>query len=211
MSTSETQSGMQSQSNPTMASLEALLRAATLLGLLVIPHACTAAAAASTTVQEQCEGYAGGDRSSYEYCVYKLGRDSGSAGADARGLAAIAARAARATAKATGERVAALRANETVPAAQRPPLAVCAAEYAAAVRRLGRAARAAARREGGDLRRAQALLEEVTGTTARCDGAFAAAGLESPLDGAARGLDDEVELAIALLPSPSPPSPPPRA
>ncbi|XP_034580728.1 uncharacterized protein [Setaria viridis] len=190
-----------------MASLQALFCAATLL-LLVIPHACTAAAAAaSTTVQEQCDSYAAGDRSSYDYCVYKLGRDSGSATADARGLAAIAARAARATAKATGERIAGLRANETVPA-RRSCLAACAAEYAAAVRRLGRAARAAARREGGDLRRAQALLEEVTGTTARCDGAFAAAGLESPLDGAARGLDDEVELAIALLPSPPSPSPP---
>ncbi|CAL5089614.1 unnamed protein product [Urochloa decumbens] len=186
-----------------MASLQALFCAATLL--LVVAHAWTAMAA-STTVENACESYAAGDRASYDFCVWKLRRENGSAAADARGLAAIAARAGRATAKAATERIAALRANETETASRRDALAACDAEYAAAARRLGHAARAAARREGGDLRRAQALLEEATGATARCDAAFAAAGQkESPLDGSVRGLDDEVELAIALLP-PAPPT-----
>ncbi|CAN6203508.1 unnamed protein product [Urochloa humidicola] len=189
-----------------MASLQALLHAAL---LLLVAYACTATTASTTTLEDACESYAAGDRSSYDYCVWKLRRESGSAAAaDAGGLAAIAARAARATAKAAGERIAALRANATtLPAARRDALAACAAEYAAAARRLGRAARAAARREGGDLRRAQGLLEGSTGATARCDAAFAAAGQgkESPLDGAVRGLDDEVGLAIALLP-PTPPT-----
>ncbi|CAL5066238.1 unnamed protein product [Urochloa decumbens] len=185
-----------------MASLQALFCATTLL-LLLAPHARTAA---STTLEDACESYAAGDRGSYDYCVWKLRRETnGSAAAtDARGLAAVAARAARATAKAATERIAALRANETETASRRDALAKCDAEYAAAARRLGRAARAAARREGGDLRRAQALLEEAAGANARCDAAFAAAGAgqESPLDGSVRGLDDEVGLAIALLPSP---------
>ncbi|CAN6171526.1 unnamed protein product [Urochloa humidicola] len=159
---------------------------------------------ASTTLEDACESYAAGDQASYDYCVWKLQHEnvSAAATADARGLAAIAA---RATAKAASERVAALRAAETVPA-RRDSLAACAAEYAAAVRRLGRAAKVAARREGGDLRRAQALLEESTGATSRCDAAFAAAagqGQVSPLDGTVRGLDDEIGLAIALLPSPT--------
>ncbi|CAL5079449.1 unnamed protein product [Urochloa decumbens] len=189
----------------TMASLQALFCAATLL--LVVAHAWTAMAA-STTLENACESYAAGDRGSYDYCVWKLRRENnGSAAADARGLAAIAARAGRATAKAARERIAALRANETETASRRDALAACDAEYAAAARRLGHAARAAARREGGDLRRAQALLEEATGANARCDAAFAVAGAgqQSPLDGSVRGLDDEVGLAIALLPS-SPPT-----
>ncbi|CAN6213632.1 unnamed protein product [Urochloa humidicola] len=174
-----------------MASLQALFCATTLL--LLISHAHTAMA--STTLEHECESYAAGDRASYDYCVWKLQHEnvSAAATADARGLAVIAARAARATAKAASERVAALR----------------AAEYAAAVRRVGRAAKVAARREGGDLRRAQALLEEATGATARCDAAFAAAagqGQVSPLDGTVRGLDDEIGLAIALLPSSLPPT-----
>ncbi|OEL12902.1 hypothetical protein BAE44_0026081 [Dichanthelium oligosanthes] len=133
-----------------MASLQALFCATTTLLLLLVPHACTASRP-STVLQDACESYAAGDRSSYDYCVWKLRRDRGSATADARGLATIAARIARATARATGARIAGLQATETVPA--------------------------------------------------RCDGACAAAGQRSPLDGADRGLDDEVELAIALLPS----------
>ncbi|KAJ1288722.1 hypothetical protein BS78_02G110200 [Paspalum vaginatum] len=183
------------------AFLKALSCAVHVLLLLVPPHACMAS---TTTLQDRCERYAGGDRSSYDYCVWTLQRADGASAtsADDRGLAAIAARAARATAKATGAKIARLQANETVPA-RRDCLAACAAEYAAAVRRLGRAARDAARGGGTLLQRAQTLLAEVTGTTARCDGAFDAARQYSPLDGADHGLDDQIELAIALLPPPT--------
>ncbi|KAF8731772.1 hypothetical protein HU200_015710 [Digitaria exilis] len=184
--------------------------------LLVLPYASTAAAAASssTTLENECERYAAGDKGSNDYCLWKLRRDNGSATADARGLAAIAAMMARSTAKATRERIIAgmttiQSANETTTvsptaAARRDCLAACAAEYAAAVRRLGHAARDAAGGGGGaaGLRRAQTLLAVVAGTPARCDATFAAAGQSSPLAGADFGLDDEVELAMALLPSP---------
>ncbi|RLN33696.1 pectinesterase inhibitor domain containing protein [Panicum miliaceum] len=186
-----------------MAFLQAFLCATTLL--LLVPHARTTS---TTLVQDQCERYAAGDRTSYDYCVWKLGRDEGSDTADARGLAAVAARMARASAKATGDRIGRMQANETVPA-RRDCLAACAAEYAAAVRRLGRAARGAARGGGADLQRAQTLLAVAAGTPARCDAAFAAAGQHSPLAGADRGLDDEIELALSLLPS-KPPAPPAR-
>ncbi|XP_062186655.1 pectinesterase inhibitor 28-like [Phragmites australis] len=179
-----------------MASLQAL---SSCVLLLLVLDACMA----SSMLQDKCESFAAGDRSSYDYCVRTLQRDRASATADERGLAAIAARIARATAKATGSKIAARQGYETVPA-RRDCLAACALEYAAAVRRLGRAARDAAR--GRDLQRVQTLLAEVTGAPARCDGAFKAAGQFSPLAGADLGLDDEVELAIALLSTPPSPT-----
>jgi len=63
------------------------------------------AASNKTTLQDRCESYAGGDRSSfdYEYCAWTLQRadKEGAATADALGLAVIAARLARATASTT--------------------------------------------------------------------------------------------------------------
>lgn len=177
------------------ASLQAL--ACAMLLLAVSPLACTAS---KTLLQDRCESYAGGDRSSYDYCVRTLRRDNKSATADELGLAVIAARMARATAKATGVKIAWLRANETVPV-RRDCLAACAREYAAAVRRLGHAASAA---RAGKLQHAQTLLAEATGTPALCDAAFAAARQDSPLADADLGLDDQIELAIAILPAPRP-------
>lgn len=106
--------------------------------LLLVPHAACMAMAkpsSSTLLQDKCELYAAGDRPSYDYCIRTLRADRASATDDERGLAAIAARIARATAVATGARSPGCSA-----ARRRPPadgLAACAAEYAAAVRRLG--------------------------------------------------------------------------
>ncbi|XP_066392113.1 uncharacterized protein [Miscanthus floridulus] len=189
------------------ASLQALA-CATLL--LVVPHACMAASN-KTTLQDSCESYAGGDRSSfdYDYCVWTLQRadKEGAATADALGLATIAARFARATASATRAKIAALLRNETLPRTRRDSLAACASEYAAAVRRLGHAVSAARSSGGKNLQRAQTLLAEATGAPARCQAAFAAARQDSPLADGDFGLDDQIELAIAILPLPRP-SPP---
>ena len=63
----------------------------------------------------------------------------------------------------------------------------------------------AARSSGGkNLQRAQTLLAEATGTPARCQAAFAAARQDSPLADGDFGLDDQIELAIAILPLPRP-------
>ncbi|XP_052160879.1 pectinesterase inhibitor 28-like [Oryza glaberrima] len=162
--------------------------------LLLVPHAACMAMAkpsSSTLLQDNCELYAAGDRPSYDYCIRTLRADRASATADERGLAAIAARIARATAVATGAKIARLQRGETAPA-RRDGLAACAAEYAAAVRRLGRAARdVVSRSRGGagarEMREAQMLLAEVTGAPERCDVAFEAAGGQgSPLDAADR-------------------------
>jgi len=194
------------------ASLQALACATlTLLLVVLIPHACVAAS--KTSLQDRCESYAGGDRSSfdYDYCVWTLQRADkvGAATADALGLATIAARFARATASATRAKIAALQRNETLPRARRDSLAACAREYAAAVRRLGHAVSAARSSGGKNLQRAQALLAEATGAPARCQAAFAAARQDSPLADGDFGLDDQIELAIAILPRVPPrPSPP---
>ncbi|XP_021309035.1 uncharacterized protein LOC8069154 [Sorghum bicolor] len=128
-----------------VASLHALPCATLLLLVVLVPHACMCMAASNkTTLQDRCESYAGGDRSSfdYEYCAWTLQRadKEGAATADALGLAVIAARLARATASTTRA-------------------------------------------------------------------AFAAARQDSPLADGDFGLDDEIELAIAMLPPPRP-SPP---
>uniref|UniRef100_A0A0E0E9J9 Pectinesterase inhibitor domain-containing protein n=1 Tax=Oryza meridionalis TaxID=40149 RepID=A0A0E0E9J9_9ORYZ len=177
--------------------------------LLLVPHAaCMAMANPSTTLlRDKCELYAAGDRPSYDYCIRTLRADRASATADERGLAAIAARIARATAVATGAKIARLQRGETAPA-RRDGLAACAVEYAAAARRLGRAARdVVSRSRGGggagarELREAQTLLAEVTGAPERCDVAFEAAGGQgSPLDAADRELDVVVGLASDILP-----------
>jgi pectinesterase inhibitor-like protein len=178
-----------------MASLQALPIFA-LFFLAVVPDA--GIASVTTTLPDKCDAYAAGDRSSYDYCMKTLQADRRSTTVDALGLAVIAARIARATAKATAEKIAQRQGAETVPV-RRDCLATCATEYDAAVRRLGRAARDAT---SGDLQRAQTLLAEVTGTPARCEAAFTAAGQYSPLAGADRELDDQIELAIGILPSP---------
>jgi pectinesterase inhibitor-like protein len=188
------------------ASVQALA-CATLLLVVLVPHACMAASN-KTTLQDRCESYAGGDRSSfdYEYCISTLQRadNKSAATADALGLATIAARFARATASATRAKI-----KETLPRARRDSLAACAREYAAAVRRLGHAVSAARSSGGKNLQRAQALLAEATGAPARCQAAFAAARQDSPLADGDFGLDDQIELAIAILPRVPPrPSPP---
>lgn len=188
------------------ASVQALA-CATLLLVVLVPHACMAASN-KTTLQDRCESYAGGDRSSfdYDYCVWTLQRadNKSAATADALGLATIAARFARATASATRAKI-----KETLPRARRDSLAACAREYAAAVRRLGHAVSAARSSGGKNLQRAQALLAEATGAPARCQAAFAAARQDSPLADGDFGLDDQIELAIAILPRVPPrPSPP---
>uniref|UniRef100_A0A0E0LIW9 Pectinesterase inhibitor domain-containing protein n=1 Tax=Oryza punctata TaxID=4537 RepID=A0A0E0LIW9_ORYPU len=175
--------------------------------LLLVPHVAWMAMAmpSSTLLHDKCELYAAGDRPSYDYCIRTLRVDSASAAADERGLAAMAIRIARSTAVATAAKIARLQRGETVPA-RRDGLAACAAEYAAAVRRLGRAARDVSRSRGAagarELREAQTLLAEVTGAPELCDVAFEVAGGQgSPLDAADRELDVVVGLASDILPT----------
>ncbi|KAL6647323.1 hypothetical protein ACP70R_014760 [Stipagrostis hirtigluma subsp. patula] len=185
-----------------MAALQALCGRALFLVLLLAPHACMAA----STLQDKCRGYAAGDQNDYGYCVRTLQSDRASPTADARGLAAVAAKVARAAARATAAKIAALQAAETAPA-RRGCLAGCAKEYRVAARRLRAAAEAAvSARVAEGLQEAQRRLWQVYGAAQRCDGAFRAAGqLGSPLTAADRDLDKVIGLALFLLPvRPSP-------
>ncbi|KAG8081090.1 hypothetical protein GUJ93_ZPchr0007g6401 [Zizania palustris] len=179
-----------------------VLSAAAIFLLLLVPHGRLATATPSSPLLHyKCAVYAAGDRPSYNYCVRTLRSDRASATADAGGLAVIAARMARATAKATADKIARLQGAETVPA-RRDGLAVCAAEYAAAVRRLGRASKDDAHGVAPERQEALRLLGQVLGAPERCQVAFeAVAGSQGPppMSSADWDLDDIVGLAIAIL------------
>ncbi|KAG8080703.1 hypothetical protein GUJ93_ZPchr0007g4741 [Zizania palustris] len=180
-----------------------VLSAAAIFLLLLVPHGRLAAATPSSPLLHyKCAIYAAGDRPScYNYCVRMLRSDRASATADAGDLAVIAARIARATAKATDDKIARLQGAETVPA-WRDGLAVCAAEYAAAVRRLGRASKDDAHGVAPERQEALRLLGQVLGAPERCQVAFeAVAGRQGlpPMSSADWDLDDIVGLVIAIL------------
>ncbi|KAM0880667.1 hypothetical protein ACQ4PT_033420 [Festuca glaucescens] len=151
-----------------------------LLFVLVLAHARTAAT--TSTLEDTCKRFAGGDQAGhdYDYCLKTLRANPATAGADAPRLAAFAANIARSAAKATSARIGQLQAAETVPA-RRDCLAKCATEYHATVRRLSRAGRDAFIGDGDELREAQTLLAEALGAPLRCDRAFTDAGQKSPL------------------------------
>ncbi|KAK3124864.1 hypothetical protein QOZ80_7BG0594950 [Eleusine coracana subsp. coracana] len=186
-----------------MACLQTLSSCATIVLLLVlVPHTCTA-----STLQDKCEKYAGGTQSEYDFCMKTMQIDAASATADARGLAVIAARIARAMANVTEDRIEAelrLRGAGAAPSARRDRLSACAAEYAATARRLELAARVAAGPAGGgarELRQAQAILFEAYGAAELCDAEFANARLPgSPVTAADRRLDGVISMAISFLP-----------
>ena len=180
-----------------MAPLQAL--SSVLVLLLLTQHARTSRA---STLEDTCRLVGTGGAQDYDFCVKTLGADPASATADELGLAVIALRMAMATAKATGDRIARLRAAETSPR-RRLALDECAKDYTWTVRRLGRAAKYFA--AGGDEDRlteseATTLLGDVRDTPARCDKAFVLwAGERSPLTDAGRELDDVMVLAFNIL------------
>ncbi|TVU39858.1 hypothetical protein EJB05_13301, partial [Eragrostis curvula] len=161
--------------------------------LLVVPDSCLAAK--TTTLQVKCEKYAAGSRSNYDFCMKTMQADRASATADARGLAAIAAR----IAKATGDKITAALRDAATTLPRWRCLSACATEYGAAARRLGFAARAAA--GGGLVRDISEVLSKAYGAPASCDAEFANAGQRgSPVSAADRRLDDVISMAIAFLP-----------
>ncbi|TVU39860.1 hypothetical protein EJB05_13303, partial [Eragrostis curvula] len=169
--------------------------------LLVVPDACQAAAK-TTLLKRKCEKYAAGTRHYYDFCMKTMQADRASATADARGLAAIAARIAATMAKATDDKIlAALRDPATSPPRWRC-LSACDTEYAVAARRLGLAAKVAAA-AGKRARDVRELLSKAYGAPASCDTEFANAGQQgSPVSTADRRLDDVISMAISFLPLP---------
>ncbi|EAY87122.1 hypothetical protein OsI_08524 [Oryza sativa Indica Group] len=160
----------------------------------------------SSVLQDTCKSVAGGHKYvTYNDCIKAFQADSASAtAADARGLAAIAARIAEKAANATSARIAALRAAEK-DARRKDRLGVCAEVYSDAVDQLGETAEDIAR--GGD----EATQDAVTQLSAAldapgtCEDAFGEADDASPLAPEDAEFAKLATIALAVAASLSPP------
>ncbi|EMS66625.1 Putative invertase inhibitor [Triticum urartu] len=163
----------------------------------------------ATTLEDTCKSFAAGHPSiGYNYCVKTFHADSASATADARGLAAIAAKIAGATANGTARRIAALCASEE-DAGRRERLGVCAEVYSDAVDQLGEAAKDIARGEDKSTRDALTQLSAALDAPGTCEDAFGEADDASPLaaeDAEFRKLAT-IALGVTALLSPPPSAP----
>ncbi|RLN09923.1 invertase inhibitor [Panicum miliaceum] len=173
--------------------------------LLVVPATCK-----SSALEDACRSFAAGHPSiGYDYCIRTFQADKASAAAaDARSLAAVAARIAEAKANATAARVAALSATET-DARRRDRLAVCAEVYSDAVDQLAQAAEDLARGEGEGAVADDAVtqLSAALDAPGTCEDAFGEADDTSPL--AAEDAEFKklatIALAVAASLTPLPP------
>uniref|UniRef100_A0ACD5ZDE1 Uncharacterized protein n=1 Tax=Avena sativa TaxID=4498 RepID=A0ACD5ZDE1_AVESA len=161
----------------------------------------------SSTLEDTCKSFAAGHPSiGYSYCVKTFHADNMSATADARGLAAIAAKIAEVNANGTARRIAALRASEE-DSRRQERLGVCAEVYSDAVDQLGEAAEDIARGEDKSTRDALTRLSAALDAPGTCEDAFGEADDTSPLlaeDAEFRKLAT-IALAVAasLFPPPS--------
>jgi len=175
--------------------------------LLVVPATCKS----STTLEDACRSFAAGHPSvGYDYCIRTFQADSASAAAaDARGLAAVAARIAETKANATAARVAALSATET-DARRRDRLAVCAEVYSDAVDQLAQAAEDLAHGEGGaGADDAVTQLSAALDAPGTCEDAFGEADDTSPLAAEDAEFKKLATIALAVAASSlTPPLPP---
>jgi pectinesterase inhibitor-like protein len=172
-----------------------------LLLVLLLAHARDArTAATSSTMEDTCKRFAGGDQAGhdYDFCMKTLGADPESASMDAHDLAVDAVYIPMSAARSTGARIARLQLAETVPA-RRECLNKCAAEYNVTVRRLSDAGSYAYVSGSEHLQKAQRLLAETLGAPLRCDRAFTAAGQRSPLTSTDHELDEAIGLAISIV------------
>ncbi|TVT99733.1 hypothetical protein EJB05_54872, partial [Eragrostis curvula] len=172
------------------------------LFLLLIASTCK-----SSTLEDTCRSFAAGHPSiGYDYCVKTFQADEASAAAaDARALAAIAARIAEAKANATAARVAALSALEK-DARRRGRLDVCAEVYSDAVDQLGQAAEDIA---GGavTLQDAMTQLSAALDAPGTCEDAFGEADDTSPLAAEDAEFKKLATVALAVAASLTPPPP----
>ncbi|KAM0924284.1 hypothetical protein ACQ4PT_004927 [Festuca glaucescens] len=173
--------------------------------LLLISSTCE-----SSTLEGTCKSFAAGHPSiGYSYCVRTFRADNSSATADARGLAAIAARIAAAAANSTAGRIAALRASEE-DARRRQRLGVCAEVYSDAVDQLGEAAEDIARGEDRSTRDALAQLSAALDAPGTCEDAFGEADDTSPLAAEDAEFRKLATIALAVAASLAPPPSAPR-
>ncbi|OEL36144.1 hypothetical protein BAE44_0002837 [Dichanthelium oligosanthes] len=171
--------------------------------LLVVPT-CR-----SSTLEDACRSFAAGHPSiGYDYCIKTFQADKAStAAADARSLAAVAARIAGAKANATGAHIAALSAMER-DARRRDRFAVCAEVYSDATDELGQAAEELARGAGGGADDdAVTQLSAALDAPGTCEDAFGEADDTSPLAAEDTEFKKLATIALAVAASLTPPPP----
>ncbi|KAE8804233.1 putative invertase inhibitor [Hordeum vulgare] len=159
-----------------------------LLFLLVTPSAST------LTLDEACKAVGASNRGvRYDYCVKFFQACKGSATADRRGLAVIAAKIIRAAAVDNGKRIATIKASRGDDKRILGPLADCDELYSSAVDQLDAAARAIA---SGNLQDAVTNLSAAADAPQTCEDGFRELGVSSPL--AAEDSEFSKECSIAL-------------
>jgi pectinesterase inhibitor-like protein len=168
--------------------------------LLLISSTCE-----SSTLEDTCRSFAAGHPSiGYGYCIKTFRADNASATADARGLAAIAARIAEVAANGTAGRIAALRASEE-DARRQERLGVCAEVYSDAVDQLGQAAEDIVRGEE-PTRDALTQLSAALDAPGTCEDAFGEADDTSPLAVEDAEFRKLATIALAVAASLAPPA-----
>ncbi|XP_006653712.1 pectinesterase inhibitor 12-like [Oryza brachyantha] len=140
----------------------------------------------------------------YDYCIRFFQSDKGSATADRYGLAAIAVKISRASARRTAGRIAALRGTER-DKRRKGCLASCAEVYGSAVDGLDEAARGIASRDAAGLRDAVMMLSAARDAPDTCEQGFGELREASPLIAEDEEFSKESAIALAVTSALSPP------
>jgi pectinesterase inhibitor-like protein len=156
-----------------------------LVQALFFPLAILLVAASTSTasvLQDTCKFVAGSHSMdiTYDYCLKFFQADGGSATADKRGLATIAARFTAAEAKSIASHIAALKASAKDKSVVEC-LSDCAEAYTSAVDQTGQAVQGIASGNAGGLQRAVSALSSATNAVTRCEMGFYEYRLASPL------------------------------
>ncbi|OEL14754.1 hypothetical protein BAE44_0024227 [Dichanthelium oligosanthes] len=166
---------------------------------LVFLLACSTSTSNASAVHDVCQHLTGGRHKpvvSYDDCVKFFQADKGSATADHRGLAAIAAKIIGATAKSTADRIAHLRASEK-DKVRADCLGACAKVYSEAISQIGKAVKGIATGTKGSLGHAGTTLASVLDAPSTCEYGFRK--LHKPSLLAAEDAKFRKEVAIALF------------
>jgi pectinesterase inhibitor-like protein len=156
-----------------------------LQALFFLPAILLLVAASSTSnasvLQDTCKNVAASPEAiGYDYCLNFFQADKGSATADKRGLAAIAARITAGAARSTSSRVAALKASAKDKKVV-DCLNTCAELYSIAVDQTSQAARSIASGNTGGLQDPVSALSAAMGAPETCEQGFSDLNLRSPL------------------------------
>ncbi|CAM0903133.1 unnamed protein product [Alopecurus aequalis] len=151
----------------------------------------------ASDLQDTCKSFGAAHKDiGYDYCIKFFQADKGSATADSRGLAVIAAKITKATAESTHKRIAALKASAKEKKV-RSGLDDCAELYSDAVDELDVAAKGIAAGTSQGMNDAVANLSGAADAPPTCEDGFQELGVMSPL--AAEDSEFTRQVSVALV------------